>query len=51
MGPAKEVGEAALLFLEAVAAASDAFPPLKSASAGALYVAKLAKVRVCIAVL
>lgn len=44
MNVAKEVGEAAFVFLEAVAAASDAFPPLKSASGGALHIAKLVKV-------
>jgi hypothetical protein len=41
----QDIAEGALLFLKAVAAASDVFPPLRSAAAGAVHVAELVKVR------
>lgn len=39
----KDVGNSALLLLRFVAGASDAFPPLKSASSGALQIVDLIK--------
>lgn len=45
MSVARDVSEAALLILRAVAAAADAFPPLKSAAGGALHIVDLIQVR------
>jgi hypothetical protein len=43
----KNVGHASFALLEAVVAAADACPPLKSAAGGCLHIAKIVKVYHC----
>lgn len=42
----KDAGEVALIALKGVVAASDVFPPLKSAAGGIVHIAELVKVRI-----